>query len=188
MSTGGKGVACESTRPNARVGAAGLEPARRKTVGRFQGARVCHFRHAPAPAFRVGTSRLGSDPSSDAALLCVNGGPVGALVALSFLDDFLVENRRFSVDMQTDLQDFVSSRATKIPQIGRFSPLWIREGVRTAQYRYEQGLSPNPHRPSDPMSYYGPRIELECPRCHRDHADFPGTYRDGPRYVFEGEE
>ena len=40
-------------------------------------------------------------------------------------------------------------------------------------------------RPTDPMSYYGPRIELKCVGCHEDNADFPGTYRDGPRYDFE---
>lgn len=39
-------------------------------------------------------------------------------------------------------------------------------------------------RPIDPMSYYGPQIDLECVGCHRDNADFPGTYRDGPRYDF----
>lgn len=40
-------------------------------------------------------------------------------------------------------------------------------------------------RPVDPMSYYGPHVDLECVGCCRDHADFPGTYRDGPRYDFQ---
>lgn len=31
-------------------------------------------------------------------------------------------------------------------------------------------------------SYYGPHWRLACERCDRDCADFPGTYRDGPRW------
>lgn len=40
------------------------------------------------------------------------------------------------------------------------------------------------YRPTDPMSYYGPHIVCECEGCHEDNADFPGVYRDGPRYDF----
>lgn len=39
--------------------------------------------------------------------------------------------------------------------------------------------------PVDEMSYYGPSAHIECPFCLRDCADFPGTYRDGPRYDTE---
>ena len=39
-------------------------------------------------------------------------------------------------------------------------------------------------RPIDRMSYYGPQADLECVGCHEDNADFPGVYRDGPRYDF----
>jgi hypothetical protein len=38
--------------------------------------------------------------------------------------------------------------------------------------------------PDDPMSYYGPHAALECVGCHEDNADFPGTFRDGPRYDY----
>jgi len=38
--------------------------------------------------------------------------------------------------------------------------------------------------PIDPMSYYGPRWNYECSRCHRDFTSFPGYQRD---YGFEGE-
>lgn len=31
-------------------------------------------------------------------------------------------------------------------------------------------------------SYYGPHWQLECEGCGEDHADFPGSYRDGPRW------
>lgn len=31
-------------------------------------------------------------------------------------------------------------------------------------------------------SYYGPHWRLACDGCDEDHADFPGTYRDGPRW------
>lgn len=39
-------------------------------------------------------------------------------------------------------------------------------------------------RPTDPMSYYGPRIDMRCTECGEDCSDFPGVYRDGPRYDF----
>lgn len=39
--------------------------------------------------------------------------------------------------------------------------------------------------PERQPSYYEPLPVLRCSRCHQDHADFPGTYLDGPRYPSE---
>lgn len=39
--------------------------------------------------------------------------------------------------------------------------------------------------PVDRESYYGPHATIECAGCHDDNADFPGTFRDGPRYDFD---
>ena len=36
--------------------------------------------------------------------------------------------------------------------------------------------------PERQPSYYEPVPVLRCSRCGGDHADFPGMYRDGPRY------
>lgn len=32
--------------------------------------------------------------------------------------------------------------------------------------------------PSDPLSYYGPHVEIECERGHLDGDCFPGTVRE----------
>lgn len=39
--------------------------------------------------------------------------------------------------------------------------------------------------PERQPSYYDAVPVLRCARCRRDYADFPGTYRDGPRYPSE---
>ena len=39
--------------------------------------------------------------------------------------------------------------------------------------------------PQRQPTYYEPVPVLRCLCCGEDHADFPGTYRDGPRYPSE---
>lgn len=78
VSADGKGVACESTRPNARVGGMRVELIRAGKPTGVGVRRVYQFRQPPTSAFGAGAFRLTQRPFVERCAVGVTVGPVGS--------------------------------------------------------------------------------------------------------------